>query len=146
MLAELPLALTTRVGVHLFAGDTKAAAALVEEADTLARATGDGIAPRYGALSLAAHRGREDELTRLVPVATDDFVARGEGLGVTATNWVIAVLYNGLGRYDSAFGAAVEATRIPGEIWFSTYALVELVEAASRSGRPEQGAEALDVA
>jgi len=144
LLAELPLALTTRVGVHLLAGDTNAAAALVEEAEALARATGDGIAPRYGALALAAHRGRVDEVTRLVRASTDDFVARGEGLGVTATNWVAAVLNNGLGRYDDAFTAATEATRIPGEIWFSTFALVELVEAASRSGRREEGAQALE--
>jgi DNA-binding CsgD family transcriptional regulator len=144
LLAELPLALTTRVGVHLLAGDTKAAAALVAEAETLARATGDGIAPRYGALALAAHRGREADVTRLVRTGTDDFLARGEGLGITATNWATAVLSNGLGRYDDAFTAAAEATRIPGEIWFSTFALVELVEAASRSGRREEGAEALE--
>ena len=62
---------------------------------------------------------------------------------MTATNWVTAVLNNGLGRYEEAFTAAAEATRIPGEIWFSTFALVELIEAACRSGRPERGAEAL---
>ena len=49
-LAELVLALTTRVGVHLMAGETLAAAALIEEADALARATGGGVAPRYGEL------------------------------------------------------------------------------------------------
>ena len=38
----------------------------------------------------------------------------------------------------------MEATRIPGEIWFSTYASVELIEAACRSGRPEEGAKALE--
>jgi DNA-binding CsgD family transcriptional regulator len=144
MLAELPLALTTRVGVHLLAGEMQAAAELVEEADMLARATGDGIAPRYGALVLAAHRGREDELTRLVGPATDDFLARGEGLGIAATNWATALLNNGLGRYDDAFVAAAEATRIYGEIWFSTFAAIELIEAACRSGRPERGAEALE--
>ena len=145
LLAELPLALNTRVGVHVFAGETKAAAALIDEADALARATGDGIAPLYGALSLAAHRGREDELARLVRAGTQDFLARGEGLGITAMSWVTAVLNNGLGRYEAAFAAAAEATRIPGEIWFSTYASVELIEAACRSGRPERGAEALEL-
>jgi len=144
MLAELPLALNTRVGVHLFAGETKAAAALIDEADALARATGDGIAPLYGALSLAAHRGREDDLASLVRAGTQDFLARGEGLGITAVSWVTAVLNNGLGRYDEAFAAAAEATRIPDEIWFSTYATVELIEAASRSGRRERGADALE--
>ncbi len=144
MLAELPLALNTRVGVHLQAGETKAAVALIEEADALARATGDGIAPLYGALGLAAHRGDEAELARLVRAGNEDFLARGEGLGVTAMNWVTAVLNNGLGRYDDAFTAAVEATRIPGEIWFSTFASVELIEAACRSGRREEGAKALE--
>ena len=144
LLAELPLALNTRVGVHLFAGETKTAAALIEEADALARATGDGIAPLYGALGLAAHLGHEAELARLVRAGNQDFLARGEGLGVTAMNWVTAVLNNGLGRYEEAFAAATEATRVPGEIWFSTYASVELIEAACRSGRREEGAKALE--
>ena len=142
-LAEVVLALTTRVGVHLAAGETKAAAALIEEADALARATGGGIAPRYAALALAAHLGREDELLRLARVATDDFEARGEGLGVTATHWVTALLYNGLARYEDALGAAVQATSVPGEIWFARSASLELIEAAARIGRQHQAAEAL---
>jgi DNA-binding CsgD family transcriptional regulator len=144
MLAELPLALSSRVGVHLFAGETKEATALVEESDALARAMGDGIAPRYGSLGLAAYRGHEDEFMSLVRVATDDFLARGEGLGLTAANWLTAMLNNGLGRYDEALAAAEEAVRIPGEIWFATFALGELVEAACRSGRRERGVEALE--
>jgi DNA-binding CsgD family transcriptional regulator len=143
-LAELPLALSTRVGVHLLAGETKAATALVDEADALARAMGDGIAPRYGSLGLAAYRGHEDKVATLVKSGTDDFLARGEGLGLTAASWMTALLNNGLGRYDDAFAAAVEATRIPGEIWFSTFALAEMVEAACRSGRRERGVEALE--
>jgi DNA-binding CsgD family transcriptional regulator len=144
MLAELPLALSTRVGIHLLAGETKEATALVEESDALARAMGDGIAPRYGSLSLAAYRGHEAEFTSLVRAGTADFLARGEGLGVTAANWLTALLNNGLGRYEVAFAAAAEATRIPGEFWFATFALVELIEAACRSGPPERGAEALE--
>ena len=144
LLAELPLALNTRVGVHLLAGEIVGAATLIGEADALARATGNGIAPLYGALGLAAHRGDAVELASLVRAANDDFVARGEGLGVTAMGWVTAVLNNGLGRYDEAFAAAVEATSIPGEIWFATSALVELIEAASRSGRREEGNKALE--
>jgi DNA-binding CsgD family transcriptional regulator len=143
-LAELPLALSTRVGVHLLAGETEAATTLVEEADALARAMGDGIAPRYGSLGLAAYRGHEDEVAALVRSGFDDFLARGEGLGLTAASWMTALLNNGLGRYDDAFTAAVEATRIPGEIWFSTFALAELVEAACRSGHRERGVEALE--
>jgi DNA-binding CsgD family transcriptional regulator len=118
--------------------------ALVEESDVLARAMGDGIAPRYGSLSLAAYRGHEVEFTNLVQAGTEDFLARGEGLGVTAANWLTALLNNGLGRYEDAFMTAAEATRIPGEIWLSTFALAELVEAACRSGRRERAVEALE--
>jgi DNA-binding CsgD family transcriptional regulator len=144
-LAHLPLAFSTRVGVHLFAGETRAAAALIEASDTLADATYGRVVPPYGALALAAFRGREDEVTRLVRVGTEDFVARGEGMGLTVSQWVTAALYNGLGRYDDAFAAAVEAVTDPRELWFSTFATVELIEAAGRSGHVERAAEALEV-
>jgi DNA-binding CsgD family transcriptional regulator len=144
-LAHLPLAFSTRVGVHLFAGETQAAAALVAQADALADATYGRIVPPYGALALTAFRGREDELTRLVASTTDDFIARGEGMGLTVSHWVTAALYNGLGRYEDAFDAAAQAAADPHELWFSTFALVELIEAASRSNRGEHAAEALDV-
>jgi DNA-binding CsgD family transcriptional regulator len=142
-LAHLPLALSTRVGVHLFAGETRAAALLVEEADALAEATDGRVVPPYGALALAAFRGREDEVTRLVRTSTQDFIARGEGMGLTVAQWVTAALYNGLARYEEAFAAAAQAAADPHELWFSTFALVELIEAASRSGRRERAAQAL---
>ena len=47
-LAHLPLAFSTRVGVHLFAGETRAAASLVDEADALAEATDGRVVPPYG--------------------------------------------------------------------------------------------------
>src|SRR3954469_1615053 len=64
-LADLPLAFSTRMGVRLFAGEMRAAAALVEESAALAAATDGRIVPPYGAVGLAAFRGREDEVTRL---------------------------------------------------------------------------------
>ena len=48
-------------------------------------------------------------------------------------------------RDDEAFAAAEQATADPRELWFSTFATVELIEAASRSGRDEQAAEALEL-
>jgi len=144
-LAHLPLALSTRVGVHLFAGEIHAAASLVEEADALGEATDGRIVPAYGPLALAAFRGREDELTRLVQSSADDFTARGEGMGLTVSQWVTAALYNGLARYDDAFAAAEQAAADPHELWFATFAMVELIEAASRSGRRERAAEALEL-
>ena len=144
-LAHLPLALSTRVGVHIFAGELEAAASLVQEADTLAEATDGRIVPPYGALALAAFRGREDEVTRLVRTSTQDFIARGEGMGLTVSQWVTAALYNGLARYEDAFAAAAQAAAEPHELWFSTFAAVELIEAASRSGRSEPAAQALEL-
>ena len=66
-------------------------------------------------------------------------------MGLTVSQWVTAVLYNGLARYNDAFAAAAEATVDSHELWFSTFATVELIEAASRSGRSERAAEALEV-
>src|SRR5256885_13041139 len=61
-----PLALVTRVGVHLFAGELRAAESLVAESDALAVVTDGRLFPPYGLLGVAASRGREDEFTRLV--------------------------------------------------------------------------------
>src|SRR6267142_1942549 len=144
-LAELPLALVTRVGLHLFAGELRAAESLVAESDALAVVTDGRLFPPYGLLGVAASRGREDEFTRLVRTSVADFNVRGEGMGLTMANWLTALLYNSLARYDDAFAAAAEASVDPHELWFSTFALVELIEAASRSGRSEKAAEALAV-
>ena len=144
-LGHLPLAFSTRVGVHLFAGELRAAASLVEQSDALAEATYGRIVPLYGALALAAFRGSEDEVTRLVRTNTPDFITRGEGIGLTVSQWVTAVLYNGLARYEDAFTAAADATTDPHELWFSTFATVELIEAASRSGRTDRAAEAFEL-
>jgi DNA-binding CsgD family transcriptional regulator len=144
-LAQLPLALSTRVGVHMFAGELLASAALVEEADTLAEATDGRMVPAYGALGLAAFRGRADDLTRLLRADTEDFIARGEGMALTVSQWLTAVLYNGMARYDDAFAAAEQATADPRELWFGNFALVELIEAATRSDRLERAAEALEL-
>src|SRR6185312_12939692 len=91
-LAHLPLAFSTRVGVHIFAGETRAAASLVEQSDALADAMHGRIVPPYGALAVAAFQGREEEVTRLVRAATQDFIARGEGMGLTVAQWVTAAL------------------------------------------------------
>ena len=144
-LAHLPLALSTRVGVQIFAGELGAATSLVQEADTLAEATDGRVVPPYGALALAAFRGHEDEVTRLVRTTTQDFIARGEGMGLTVSQWVTAALYNGLARYEDAFAAAALAAAEPHELWFSTFAAVELIEAASRSGRSEPAAQVLEL-
>ncbi len=144
-LAELPFALSTRVGVCLFAGDVAGAAALNQEANALAEATDGRIVPPYGEFTVAAFRGREDELTRSVATRTEEFRRDGEGLGITLSLWATALLRNGLARYDDALVAAEQASEDPRELWFSNFALIELIEAAGRTGRNERAAEALEI-
>jgi len=53
------------------------------------------------------------------------------------------VLYNSLGRYGQALAAAQQASEDSPAVRFANWALVELVEAAVRSGVPERAAGAL---
>ena len=142
-LAVLPLAFSTRAGVHLFAGELSAAAALVEQVEAVADAT-DTRPARYTAVAVAAFRGREDEGRQLIETNARDFASRGEGTGVTFSHWVTAVLYNGLARYDEAFAAAAQAVEDPSELSFATRATVDHIEAANRSGRGEAAAAGLE--
>ena len=135
-LTVLPIALATRIALHLLAGELAAAASLVEELAAIIEATGSYLAP-YGALLLAAWRGREAEASELIEASTSEAAARGEGLGLSDIEWASAVLYNGLGRYEDALAAAQQVLRVPARPGCSHWSLPELVEAAARSGRAE---------
>jgi DNA-binding CsgD family transcriptional regulator len=141
-LSELSLALNSRIVVHLFAGELTAAASLVEEARAVTEATGTGLAP-YGALHLAAWQGREGEAGELFEATMSDTVPRGEGIGVTVTQWARALLSNGLGRYNEALLAARQAAEYPRELAAPNWGLTELIEAASRRGMTDLAADAL---
>src|SRR5258706_15972210 len=65
-------------------------------------------------------------------------------MGPAALSWATAMLCNALARYDDAFGAATEGATGAGETWYSGLAVVELIEAASRTGRPERAAEGVE--
>jgi DNA-binding CsgD family transcriptional regulator len=142
-LSELPLALTTCVFPHLFAGELTVAASLVEEARTVSEATGSNLAP-YGALGLAALRGREREARTLIDATMSETAPRGEGIGVSVAHWAYALLCNGLGRYEDACAAAQEAARHQEELTVPRWGLAELVEAAARSGARELASDALE--
>jgi DNA-binding CsgD family transcriptional regulator len=142
-LTVLPLTLSTRAGVHLFAGELAVAMSLVERVESLADVIDSGTVP-YAALAVAAFRGREAEAQPLIAAARTDFLARGEGMGLTLTQWATAMLGNGLGRYGEAFVAAEHALEDPGELWFSPWAMVEFIEAASRTGNSVAAESMLD--
>jgi DNA-binding CsgD family transcriptional regulator len=143
MLSELPIALNTRVGVHLNAGELTAAASVVDEVEMIIEATGSQIVP-YGAVGLAACQGREAPAAELFEFSIKEVLRRGEGVGLTAIAWARAQLYNSLGRYAEALAAAEQASEHPEELLFSTWGSVELIEAAARNGKRQRAADALE--
>ncbi len=142
-LRELPSSLSSRAFMLLFAGELTAAAALVEEEQAATEATGSHLAP-YSAVAVAALRGSEAEASALIEATLRDVSLRGEGIGITVVEWANAVLSNGLCRYHKALVAAQRAAENPWELAFLNWALVELVEAAARSGTYEMAAGACE--
>jgi DNA-binding CsgD family transcriptional regulator len=140
-LSVLPMALTGRVGAHLQAGEFASAASLVEEV-AAAGAAAATQAPPYAAVALAAWRGREAEATALFDSSRKVLAAVGQGVGITFVEWMTAVLYNGLGRYEQAQVAAQSASDHPEDLWSAMY-LPELIEAAARSGNRERAVATL---
>lgn len=142
-LAVLPIALNSRMGLHFLAGEFAAAAALVNEVSTVDEIMGSHLPP-YGALALAAWQGRSEVLSGLTQSCSAQAAARGEGMGITIVDYSSAVLHNGLGQYQEALRAAERGAGYPDELGFSTWSLVERVEAAARTGQPARAADALD--
>jgi DNA-binding CsgD family transcriptional regulator len=138
-LSELPLAVRSRILLHAHAGELQQGAALIAEAQAVADATGSQLGP-YGALGIAAFRGREAEATELIQATMDGVTSRGEGRGVTS-QYAAALLYNGLGHYDKALAAELVCEY--DDIGVLGWSLTELVEAAVRSGQPARASDAL---
>ncbi len=141
-LTALPFVLANRSSVYAFFGELSAAAAYEEELRVVTEATRIATVP-YGALALAALRGHEAELTELIRTTVSDAQARGEGLALTITEFLTGTLCLGLGRFDAALTAVGQAERYLEEgaaIW----ALIELIEAAVRSGQPQLAGAALE--
>ena len=59
-------------------------------------------------------------------------------------NWVTAILCNGLGRYEEALAAALQATEYMPELFVSTWAVPDLIEAAVRAGNTKVARNALE--
>jgi hypothetical protein len=141
-LIELPLALANRSFVLLRVGDLSGASAMVDEAETVVGATGSPLTP-YGTLALAAYRGEEARGSALASVTAEEAAMRGEGIGVAVAAWAGAVLYNGLGNYEKALAAAERAATDASELGPGMWALVELVEAAARTGAMDRARDAV---
>jgi DNA-binding CsgD family transcriptional regulator len=139
-LGVLPLALNLRARVHILAGELGLAAELIDEARALTAATGD-TPPSHTTLVLVGWRGDERQTLPLVEAAIEEATIRGEGRALGLARYATAVLYNGLGRYDAALAAAQHACEYD-DVGFFGWSLVELVEAATRSGADEIAAAA----
>jgi DNA-binding CsgD family transcriptional regulator len=142
LLVHLPLWVQTMAIMTAWRGDFAAAASLIAEEEAIAAATGSGFA-RYSAVFLAGFRGIEAEALPLVEAVITDSRAAGQGLGVQWSQWVSAILYNGLGRYEEALAEAQQASEQAPELYMSMWALAELIEAASRTGQTGLAADAL---
>ena len=142
-ITTLPLALTGRLAAHVAAGELSAAAAMIEEVETVSGAVGVSYPP-YGALMVAAWRGREAECATLMDTAVAETTRRGEGGPLIVGGWATALLHNSLGRYgealDALAGVVDHGQRDVGTI--GVWALVEYIEAAARSGDADRAADA----
>jgi DNA-binding CsgD family transcriptional regulator len=141
-LAVLPLALNYYAVRRVFEGELDAAAALLAEADAIADATGNEPIV-IGRLLLAGCRGDKTRALPLFDASETAAIARGEGVVLTFSEHARAVLHNGLGHYEAAFGPAQSASE-QDELMVSVWSLPELVEAATRSGRAELAATAVE--
>jgi ATP/maltotriose-dependent transcriptional regulator MalT len=128
--------------VLVLRGDLSAAASTVAETESVHAATGIRAAP-YGALILEAWRGRSRDTRDLIEMTNREAGARGEGIGLAIGDYARAVLCNGLGRYQEALVAACSASD-HGEVIAENWGLSEMAESATRAGRPDLAAEAVD--
>jgi DNA-binding CsgD family transcriptional regulator len=141
-LAALPMALTTRAGVHVQAGEFAAARVLIADAGAIAAAAGQAPVS-YHALALAAWAGEEAEAVALIDAATRQGAARGEGRVTALAGYAGAVLHNGLGRYQLAYEALSRACEYE-DLGLYGWNLAELVEAAARTDQHAVAADALE--
>ncbi len=141
-LARLPIDLADWGIFVAWCGDFGAAAVAIAEAEAITKATGTHIAP-YAQLLLAALRGQRDALP-LIESTIRDAGTGGQGLSVQWAEWVSAILFNGLGRYDRGLASAQRAAEETPQLHVTPWALTELIEAAVRTARADLAAGALE--
>ena len=142
-LARVPMGLITGAVIDAWSGEFAKAAEATAEAAAIVEATGTRLAP-YAAMLLVALEGREADGLTLLESAITEAGAVGQGFAVQWGEFVKAILFNGLGRYGAALVAAQRASDDTPELFISSWALAELIEAASRSRAPGHAAGALE--
>jgi DNA-binding CsgD family transcriptional regulator len=141
-LTALPLALEMHAASQVNAGEFATAQALLDEADAITEAAGS-VPLDDAVLLLAGWRGAEAPALERIQAAIRDAADRGEESTITFAEYATAVLYNGLGRHEDALAAALRSSEHhPAKAYAK--ALVEMVEAATRSGETEPAVRALE--
>jgi DNA-binding CsgD family transcriptional regulator len=136
----LPNALNHLAALNVHSGAFATAAAQIAEVDAITTAT--GLPPlKYAEAMLAAARG--DQAQELFDFCWRNATERGEGSALGGYWWFTAMLDNGNARYGEALAAARHAWEHE-DVMYYGQALVELIEAGVRAGRPEEAAAALD--
>ena len=143
LLFYLPLYVNVLAVFSVASGDFATAASLIAESDAIAEATGTTVAP-FAAVLLAGFLGGEAEVPRLIELVMRDARVAAQGEWIQWTQWVSAILDNSLGSYGTALAHAQQASEEQPELYVSMWALPELIEAASRTGRTRMAADALE--
>jgi len=134
LLAQLVISANAMAIRTIWHGDLAAAASLIAEAEAIAAATGTRFPPA-AAVVLAGFRGIATETVPLIEAVIKDSRAAGQGVSIQWSQWASAILYNGLGRYETALAQAQQAAEQAPELYISMFAVPELIEAASRTGQ-----------
>nr|WP_109030481.1 helix-turn-helix transcriptional regulator [Streptomyces rubrogriseus] len=137
----LPLALSYRAAVHVHAGEFDHASALVNESGNLIEVTGNSPLG-YAPLLLLAWRGEDPRAAELIEAGAREAASWGEGRATGLAHYLLAVLYNGLGRHEEALDSAERGAKYE-DLAVVGFSLMELVEAGALGGRPEAAATAL---
>lgn len=140
-LTVLPTVLITSSGACVNSGDFARAAELLEQSRSIAEATGT---PPHRSIEayLAAYRGQERLCGEMVQATIEEATERGEGSAIGVAHFSATILHTGLRQYDKAFTACSSALEYD-DIALRGYILVEMVEAATRSGHRHAAETAL---
>jgi DNA-binding CsgD family transcriptional regulator len=141
LLTQLAIWVRAMAFLTAWRGNLTEAASLIAEAEAIATVT-QARFPPGAAVLLAGLRGVEAEAAPLFEAVSTTARAAGQGVAVQWSQWAAAVLYNGLGRYDTALAEA-QATKQATELYTSMWALPELIEAASKTKQTQLAADAL---
>jgi DNA-binding CsgD family transcriptional regulator len=136
----MPMALQYRAEFLLHAGELTAATTLLDESDTIVDMAGRPDLGHYGPV-FAAWCG-DPSTPQLAEAAIAAMSTLGTGRAVALGEYAKALFHNGVGRYDQALAAARRAADFD-DLGLHGLCLIEVVEAASRSGADTDAARAL---